>query len=167
MEKDVKADSQKPFYSIVAVLIFWGLAVWLNTVITRRSLRLERAQAHNDTLAAELAHLTSQCESLKATKAALREDPVAVEREIRTVFGMVRAGEQTYTPINVSIRQMEQRQLAQCGIEQRLGRMLRLWRTDPASFRYYSLAVLLTAMTVVLLMPVLRGTKMGATPGAE
>ena len=168
MEKDVKADSHQSFYAIVGVLIFWGLAVWLNTVITRRSLRLQEVQAHNAELAARLSHLTHQCESLAATKEALKRDPVIVEREIRTVFGMIRPGEQTYTPINVSIRQMEQRQqLAQCGIEDRLNRVLRLWRTDPVSFRYYSLAVLFTAMAVVLVMPMLRASKGCPVPVEE
>jgi len=148
-------------------LIFWGAAVWLNTVVTRRSLQLQKVRAHNAELAAKLAHLTSECENLAATKVALKDDPVAVEREARTVFGLVRAGERTYTPINVSIRQLEQRRLGHCGIQHRLAGMLRLWSTDPVSFRYYSLGVLFTAMAAVLLLPAFRGTKRVTGPAAE
>ena len=164
MEKEIGKRSGSFGVSFAWALMFTAAALGLCATIVRRGNRLEQVRAHNAALSAKLGRLKQECSALERMAVALREEPVAVEREMRQTFGLVRDGEKTYSRVKVSFQRPARKRQPEPGIEQNTRRLMQALHMDSGDFRFAALSLIVGAMALVMFLSLYQAGRSGQRP---
>jgi len=153
--------------SVALISAFIGVSVWLCREMAHQARRVEAVQADNAALAARLARLQSECKMLRGLREALRDDPFVIEQKARHTFGWVREGEQSYTRMDVSFEPGPEPQAAAPERVSPLDRVLRRFKIDRHTRRFYLLTGIFSVMGVVLVLGAAKPGGAGSRPARD
>ncbi len=101
MEEEISDSISPRAASWLGAAAFVAAAVWLTHEYTRRSRELEKVQAYNAALRAQVERLRNEIQDLRNLAVGLQSDPFCIERRARETFGLMRPGERPYAPVKV------------------------------------------------------------------